>query len=136
MGNEVHLYTLGADPFVLQLGAVAFFIHQGQPASTTQPVNPPTSSSSTVIFRQTPLPGPYENYIIAPDRTGDLNRILDAQVTENIDLGVALERRDRTDAAEGEQFQILFDALSQYDTRTVSIHCVSLEAVEGSGEDG
>lgn len=135
MGNEVHLYTLGIDPYVLQMGDVSFYIHQGQPSSTTPPATPPTGTPP-LIYKQTKLRGPYENYIFAPRHAKDLGLILEAQNADTIDLGVALGYDEVSDTSTGDQLRALLDGLSHYDAADVSVHVVGLDALGAQHGDG
>jgi len=132
MGNELHLYTFGVDPYVIQMGDVAFFIHQGEPASPTPPARPPGGDPE--IFKTTRLNSPYENYIMAPQRADDVGAILRAQGADAIDLGVALTHE--SEYSRGNQLAALFDGLSQHGSGDVSIHVVSLDHTGHLDPDG
>jgi hypothetical protein len=134
VGNEVHLYTFGADPFVLQLGDVAFYIHQGARDAPTPPVTTPPAAPE--IFRPTKLSEPYANYIVAPVDARDLSRILLAQDSATIDLGVAVGGPEAGAGSTGEQLRAVLDVLSEYDAGGVSVHVVDMDALRHADGDG
>lgn len=125
----MHLYTSGADPYVLQLGDVAFYIHQGAPDAPTPPVTTPPAAPE--IFRPTKLSEPYANYIVAPIHARDLSRILLAQDSASIDLGVAVGGPEA-----GGQLRAVLDVLSEYDAGGVSVHVVDMDTVRDADGDG
>lgn len=121
MSTEVHVYTLGKDPYALQVGEILFVIHQGEPNS---PVIIPTPPSGT-YFTPTPLGGTYANYIMAPRDAEQFNAILGAQ-HGRIDLGVALNRAD----ASGPEMRAICEGALRHEGGDVAVHVVSLDALD------
>src|SRR5215216_3407142 len=118
MSKEFHLYTAGQDPFVLPMGDMTLYIHQGVPTSST----PPVSSSSTEepnIYVPKTQRGLYENYIQAPTEPGVLKNIIDEWAYPGFELGVALSPADDPTS---DQFRAAVDGLSRSWRDDVTIH--------------
>ena len=133
MESEVHVYTLGMDPFMLRMGDITIFIHQGKPNSDTPPMMPPATSPE--IYKLTTLGGLYENYIVAPTEARDVGLVLEAQDSDRVNLGVALSHGSPTGAS-GDQLRALLEGVSEYDAGDVSVHVVSLDALDPQVSDG
>jgi hypothetical protein len=125
VGKQLHVYTAGANPYVVVLDDVTLFVHQGLPQAAGPPTSGDTGDPPPTIHLPGTLPPLYENFIQAPEHSSDWSEFLRGQDQDSkIEMGIELGFDASQTGVRGDQLAAAIIGLAESDADDIAIHAV------------